>query len=151
MHTDSRGAAFTTGDTILVVGRAKLYVTGDFIMLGGSKITITPGASLELYVGGANTAISTVNNAGNCATFSYFGLPANDKITLSGNDVFLGTIYAPSSDLTLSGGGNNILDYQGAIAVNTIGMNGHFNFHFDENLKRKGPARGYQITSWTEI
>ena len=128
-----------------------VYVTGNFIMQGKASIAIAPGASLELYVGGARTSITTLNNAGNCANFSYFGLPANKSIDLSGNDVFLGCIYAPSADLTLSGGGNNSLDYQGAIAVNTIGMNGHFNFHFDENLKRKGPTRGYQIISWTEI
>jgi hypothetical protein len=151
MHTEPKGAKFNTGDIILVVGRARVYVTGEFIMGGGSKIIITPGASLELYVGGADAAITSVNNAGNCATFSYFGLPSNRRISLSGNDVFLGTIYAPTADLTMGGGGNNTLDYQGAIAINTIQMNGHFNFHFDENLRRKGPARGYQITSWTEI
>ena len=120
-------------------------------MQGSSSIIIAPGASLELYVGGANTSITTLNNAGNCATFTYYGLPGNTSITLSGNDLFLGSIYAPQRRLELSGGGNNTLDYQGACAVNTIGMNGHFNFHFDENLRRKGPVRGYQITSWTEI
>jgi len=151
MHIDPKGAKFNTGDIILVVGRAKLYVTGEFIMGGGSMIMIAPGASLELYVAGADTAITSVNNAGNCATFSYFGLPSNKRISLSGNDVFLGTIYAPDADLTMGGGGNNTLDYQGAIAIKTIGMNGHFNFHFDENLRRKGPVRGYQITSWIEI
>ena len=120
-------------------------------MQGQSSIIIAAGASLELYVGGANTSITTLNNAGNCATFTSYGLPGNTSIDLAGNDLFLGTIYAPRADLTLGGGGNNTLDYQGAIAVNTIGMNGHFNFHFDENLRRKGPVRGYQINSWTEI
>jgi hypothetical protein len=120
-------------------------------MSGQASITIAPGASLELYVAGAKTSITAVNNAGNCANFSYYGLPTNKLIDLSGNDVFLGTLYAPSADLTLGGGGSNTLDYQGAIAVNTIGMNGHFNFHFDENLRTKGPQRGYQIQSWNEI
>ena len=140
-----------SGDTILVSGSAILYVTGDFLMQGSSSIVIAPGANLQLYVGGANSTIGTLNNAGNCATFTYFGLPSNTSVTLAGNDVFLGSIYAPSADLTMSGGGNNRLDYQGACAVNTVGMNGHFNFHFDENLKRQGPVRGYQISSWTEI
>jgi hypothetical protein len=143
-------ADFKTGDSILVTGRATVYVTGDFNMQGKSSLIIAPGASLQLYVGGANTSITTLNNAGNCANFSYFGLPANRTISLSGNDVFLGTIYAPSADLTLNGGGNNTLDYQGACAVKTISMTGHFNFHFDENLKQ-GLVRGYQITSWSEI
>ncbi len=152
MHDDPKNPAkFNTGDKILVVGKARLYVTGDFLMSGGSSIIIAPGASLELYVGGANTSIATLNNAGNCATFNYFGLPGNTSVTLAGNDVFLGCIYAPSAALNMSGGGNNTCDYQGSCAVNTIGLNGHFNFHFDENLKRKGPIRGYQITSWKEI
>ena len=145
------GAKLQTGDKVLVTGKARLYVTGDFIMSGSSSIIIAPGASLELYVGGANTSLSTLNNGGNCSTFSYYGLPSNTSITLGGNNVFLGSIYAPSAALTLSGGGNNITDFQGACAVRTIGMNGHFNFHFDENLRRKGPIRGYQITSWAEI
>ena len=28
---------------------------------------------------------------------------------------------------------------------------GSFLYHFDENLKRKGPSWGYQIISWKEI
>lgn len=151
MASDANGVKLKNGDTILVTGRARVYVTGDFIMQNGSSIIIAPGASLQLYVGGANTTIATLNNAGNCANFTYFGLPSNKSITLTGNDVFLGSIYAPNANLSLGGGGNNTLDYQGACAVNTIGMNGHFNFHFDENLRRKGPVRGYQISSWTEI
>ncbi|HWX19614.1 MAG TPA: hypothetical protein VN578_06880 [Candidatus Binatia bacterium] len=150
MYTQGNGANFNSDDTILVQGSARVYVTGNFVMHDGASIIIAPGASLELYVGGANTSISTVYNAGNCATFNYFGLPGNTSIGLTGNASFLGTIYAPNANLTLSGGGNNTLDYQGAVSVNTISMNGHFNFHFDENLKRSGPMRGYQITSWGE-
>lgn len=144
---------FNSGDVILVTGQARLYVTGDFIMGGQSQIVIAPGASLQLYVGGQNTQFQTINNGGNCATFSYFGLPANTSVNLAGNNLLLGTIYAPSASLTLAGSGDpkNPFDFQGACAVNTIKMNGHFNFHFDENLKRQGPVRGYQIASWTEL
>jgi hypothetical protein len=151
MYTDSKGASFKTGDRILVTGKARIYVTGDFTMQGQSSLTIAAGASLEMYVGGANTAIGTINNAGTCSTFSYFGSPANTSISLSGNDSFLGSIYAPNASLTMSGGGSSTFDYQGACAVSQINMNGHFNFHFDENLKRSGPMRGYQIASWSEM
>jgi hypothetical protein len=119
-------------------------------MQGGSSIIIAPGAALELYVGGANTSLATLNNSGNCSTFTYYGLPGNTSISLSGNDAFLGSIYAPNATLTMTGGGNNTLDYQGSCAVQSVGMNGHFNFHFDENLRRRGPIRGYQVTSWRE-
>jgi hypothetical protein len=153
MCTGSKDVRLMTGDKVLVVGQATVYVTGDFIMLGASSITIAPGASLKLYVGGKNTSITTLNNGGNCATFSYFGLPGNENITLSGNDLLLGTIYAPNANLTLAGSGDpkTPFDFQGACAVNTITMNGHFNFHFDENLRRAGLVRGFRITSWSEI
>ena len=147
----NKGITFKTGDKILVVGRARVYVTGDFIMQGSASIIMTPGASLELYVGGANTSIGAVNNPGNCATFSYFGLPGNTSISLAGNNSFLGSIYAPNAALSMSGGGNNDIDFQGACAVKTMSINGHFKLHFDENLKRKGPVRGYQVTSWDEV
>jgi len=150
IYTAASGAKLQAGDQVLVTGRARLYVTGDFIMQGSSSIIIAPGAALELYVGGANASIATLNNAGNCSTFTYYGLPGNTSISLSGNDSFLGSIYAPNATLTMSGGGNNTLDFQGACAVKSVGMNGHFNFHFDENLRRRGPIRGYQVTSWRE-
>jgi hypothetical protein len=153
MVDNAKPLKFSSGDVILVTGRAKLYVTGDFIMGGQSQIIITPGASLQLYVGGQNAEFQTINNGGNCATFSYFGLPGNTSINLAGNSLLLGTIYAPNAALTLAGSGDpkTPFDFQGACAVNTIKLNGHFNFHFDENLKRKGPVRGYQITAWSEI
>jgi hypothetical protein len=151
MCTDSKGLGLKSSDILLVTGKARLYVTDDFSMQGQSSIVIAAGASLELYVGGANTTIGTLNNAGNCSNFSYFGLPGNTSISLSGNDSFMGSIYAPAATLTMSGGGNNTLDYEGACSVSTVSMNGHFNIHFDENLKRQGPVRGYQIASWSEM
>jgi hypothetical protein len=30
-------------------------------------------------------------------------------------------------------------------------MNGHLNFHYDEALGKRGPSRGFIITSWNEI
>jgi len=151
LDCDPKGAKFGSGEDILVTGRATMYVEGDFIMGGQSKIIIAPGAGLRLYVGGGNTTIATVNNAGNCATFMYFGLPGNKNVAFTGNDAFLGSIYAPSANFQLGGGGTTPVDFQGSCVVRTIQMNGHFRFHFDENLKRKGPVRGYQVTSWTEI
>ena len=49
------------------------------------------------------------------------------------------------------GGGNNTYGYQGACVVKTISMNGKFNFHFDENIKRAGPVSGFTVTSWKEL
>ncbi len=50
----------------------------------------------------------------------------------------------------MGGGGNDTWDFVGASVSRTVKMNGHFNFHFDENLARIGPGRGYIPVSWNE-
>jgi hypothetical protein len=151
MDGASGGVKLQTGDKILVTGRSRVFVTGDFLMSGEAAIMIAPGASLELYVAGANASITKLNNAGSCAAFRYYGLPSNTTLTLSGNSAFLGSIYAPNAFFTLGGGGSDWVDFQGACVVNRIRMNGHYKFHFDENLRRKGPVRGFQVVEWKEI
>ena len=136
MDINPGGVTFHTGEQVLVVGSARMYVTGNFIMEGGSSIIIEPGASLFLYVGGTNASLSAINNAGNVGSFCYLGLAGNQSISLRSINRFVGCIYAPSADLTLSGGGTNALDFQGACTVMSVGMNGHCNFHYDEHLGR---------------
>jgi len=139
-------------ETILVTGKARLYIPGDFTMVGSSQIVVASGGSLAIYVGGANTTITKINVIdGNCANFNYFGLPSNESISMSGNDAMLATIYAPSAVLTLSGGGSDVIDYQGACVAKSIKLNGHFKFHYDENLAKAGPLRAFVAGSWTEL
>ena len=83
--------------------------------------------------------------------FYYYGLPTNISVSISGNSAFTGVIYAPSAALSLGGGGNNTYDFVGASISSTISINGHYNFHYDENLSRVGPNRGFAISSWDEI
>ena len=90
-------------------------------------------------------------NPGDAMNFQYYGMPSNTTLSYSGNAAFTGVIYAPNADFTLGGGGNGIYDFVGASVTSTVKMNGHFHFHYDENLKRIGPSRGYIITSWNEI
>lgn len=143
------------GDVLWVTGKATLYVTGDFIMQSGggksSMILIAPNASLKMFVGGQSATFTTVNTEGNAATFQYYGLPSNTSLTWSGNAQYMGTIYAPEATFNLGGGGNDTMDYQGACVVGSVVMNGKFNFHYDENLKRMGPISGYRVNSWREL
>ena len=142
-------------ETMYVNGNAALYVTGEVLMQGSgntsSQIIIGPSGSLTLYVGGASAVFTQVNNQGNAKTFSYYGLPANTSVSFGGNAALIGTIYCPNADFTIGGGGNDVYDFEGSIMSKTIKMNGHYNFHFDENLARSGPSRGYLATSWKEL
>jgi hypothetical protein len=146
-------------DQVLVTGNAVLYVTGNVSIQGQAQINIATNASLALYVGTLNTSAPVsaslggsgiMNNAGSATNFYYYGLPSNTSLSLSGNSSFTGAIYAPEAALTLGGGGNSIYNFVGGSISATATLNGHYNFHYDENLRRVGPIRGYTVTSWNE-
>jgi hypothetical protein len=142
-------------EIMYVNGNAELYVTGDVQMQGNgttsSQIIIAPGASMAIYVGGANAVFTQVNNQGNAKSFSYYGLPSNTSVSFGGNAAFIGTIYCPSADFTIGGGGNDPYDFEGSVVSKTIKVNGHYKFHYDESLARSGPSFGYIASSWKEL
>ncbi len=137
-----------------VTGDAVLLVTSDISMAGQSAIEIKPGASLTIYMTGSSAKFAgqgIVNESGNALDFAYYGMSSNSEIKLSGNAGFVGTIYALDAALTLGGGGSDTSDFIGASVTGSVKMNGHFNFHYDENLGREGPGSGFVATAWHEI
>jgi hypothetical protein len=108
---------------------------------------------LTVYMDGPSFTLSgnDVVDGGNAANFSYYGTTNNTQVSYTGNAAFTGTIYAPEADIKLGGGGTTPYDIVGSIIGNTITMNGHFNLHFDENLLRAGPSRGFVANSWREL
>ena len=130
---------------------AVLYVTGNLDLKNGSVVYIAPNATLKVFVGGASGSMYMINTTGDANAFQYYGLPGNTSLTWSGNQTYVGTVYAPNADFVLGGGGNNNYDYQGATVVKNVRMNGHFNVHYDENLGRRGPLGTLAMTSWREL
>jgi hypothetical protein len=146
-------SSIANGENMLVLGQSILYVTGSIDMKGQSQITVGKGGALNLYVGGSCDlgGNGVVNNNSDATTFALWGLPTCTSITLHGNAAFTGIIYAPEADFDAGGGGNNNYDCVGAVIVNSVRMNGHFQFHYDENLGRNGPFNAYVLNSWNEI
>lgn len=142
-------------NTIMVTGDVSLYVSGNVSIGGQASIIIATNASLKIYVAGASTSIGgsgIVNNNSSASTFSYYGLPGNTSVSLSGNAAFTGTIYAPQAHLELRGGGSDsINDFVGASVSRTVDMVGHFNFHYDEALGRDDTEGLFVIASWNEF
>ncbi|HLH54791.1 MAG TPA: collagen-binding domain-containing protein [Verrucomicrobiae bacterium] len=120
---------------------------------GNVNILTTNGNSGTLTVyqvsGSGGMAGNVTVQSGRARNLFYYGLPGVTSITYGGNSSFIGVIYAPEADLTLNGGGNNN-GLIGASITKTITMNGHYNFHFDEDLLSSGPSRGFTATSWQE-
>jgi len=127
-----------------------LNTVTDTVKVAGNGVDV--GAKLTMYVGTANFTIGGGNIDGGRASFlAYYGLPSNSSISLNGNGTFTGTVYAPDAAMTLSGGGSNDYDFVGSCIAKSVSINGHFQFHFDEDLLTSGPSRGYTATHWSEI
>ena len=141
----------TMSGTLFVGGSAVLCVPGDADLSG---ITVGTNACLKFYTGAPSLKLAgngVVNGSGKAWNFQLFGLPSTTSISISGNGQFIGVIYAPQAALDLKGGGNNAKDFSGAGVVNTVTMNGHFNFHYDEALSKYSPLLSYVVTSWNEF
>ena len=133
-----------------ITGSVNLTGSNDQIRIDSSPTT---SGSLEIFMVGDSFSIKgqgIVNMSGNAANFTYFGLPSNTSVTFGGNATFTGAIYAPEAAFTLGGGGSNTIDFIGASVTKSVKMNGHFNFHYDENLRRNGMGRGFIPTKWRE-
>ena len=148
------------GQTLYAAGNARLWVQGNVDGHSGnpgSYIGVATNGSIAMYVGTitgqvVSAAFYNVNSHGNATNFNYYGLPSNKSMTWGGNDSYVGTVYAPEAALTLTGGGTTRTnDFQGSCVASSLTMGGHFNFHFDENLKASGPQMGYLVSSWQEL
>jgi hypothetical protein len=130
------------GDLVLTSGHnlvvnsfqfVQLYVTGNVQMSATSSINIMFGGVLQLYVGGASATLTQVKNSGIASGFQYYGLPNNLAISWVASDP-VATVYAPEANLTLNASGGGSADLSGALILNSLTINSHVNFHYDENL-----------------
>ncbi len=133
---------------------ARVYLRDSVSLTGKDEIRIDPRAQrLTVYMEGSQFKLGgngVVNGTGNAGSFLYFGLPSNTAIDFGGNAAFTGAIYAPQAAFTLGGGGKDEMDFIGASVTKSVKMNGHYNFHYDENLANIGPSRGFVPTAWAE-
>ncbi|HZR17022.1 MAG TPA: hypothetical protein VFE51_06830 [Verrucomicrobiae bacterium] len=156
-----------SGNTVVVGNNVVLALPNGLSMSGGDSFTIMPsqnvpsmsslappGAGVQVYSGGTSCSIGgngVINQPGYPGSFILYCAPTVTSFSLSGNGGFTGILVAPSVDLSLNGGGNNVTDFIGCAMVNSATLNGHFHFHFDECLLNYKNNPRYLITSWNEI
>ncbi|HTG44709.1 MAG TPA: collagen-binding domain-containing protein, partial [Verrucomicrobiae bacterium] len=137
-----------SSETMIVTSNATLYIPGDFTINGSATIYIAQGGSLKLYLGGSDNKLNGggISNLGGSATnFSMYGLNTATSIKYSGGAQFIGSVYAPRSDVTLTG----TSDSYGAIVGKSITTGGSMTFHYDEALG--GGNSKYIVTGWLEL
>ena len=139
---------------VYVGGQARLVLPNGLNMSGSDQIVLGNVGSLIIYVGGTSMTIGgngVLNPKGFAGDFIVYCSPSVTDFTLNGNGEFTGVIVAPNADAKLNGGGNSVQDFIGALMVNSVQMNGHFKFHYDEALARMPSNGRFLITSWDEI
>ena len=72
-------------------------------------------------------------------------------ISFGGNAAMTAWIYAPEASVTFNGGGSSSYDVVGSFMVHDVTVNGHYNFHFDEQLKWFLPPFRFVADSWQEV
>jgi hypothetical protein len=156
-HVITTGDYYTTDDmhgSIIVTGDARLVLPNGLSMSGNDQITIAPGGSLKMFVDGASCTVGgkgILNQAGYAEDFILECTDNVKTVTFNGNGEFIGALVAPEADMTMNGGGHLNNDFIGAVMMNSIGMNGHFSFHYDEALGRLKNNPRLLVKSWDEI
>jgi hypothetical protein len=137
-----------SGQSMIIIGKATLYVAGDFAVGSKGSINIMPGAKLDLYVGGPTLSLGgngVINSSGIARNFSVWGLPTLTTASYGGNAACAARIYVPQADFVYHG----TTDFYGAIVANSFTIKGSVGFHYDESLGRGEPL--YQIAYWEEL
>jgi hypothetical protein len=133
---------------IVVKGQATLIVQNDFEVNG---IIIERDASIKLYVNAGSVALKGIDNKNlRAESFQYYGTSGNRAVSMQGNAAFCGILFAPDAELSIGGGGNDEIDFLGAIIARIVKVNGKMTFHFDEAVRRLG-SRGFTASRWDEL
>lgn len=135
-------------------GYVDIWVPGNLSLTGQAAINIPAGVHATFYIDG-NVSIGGqgIQNAslipGDLTLYGNHDPTVSQTITVAGNGVFAGVIYAPSAAVQAKGSGNNG-DIYGSIVANTIFFNGTTSLHYDTALGDLGAVIDYRIVSWYE-
>lgn len=129
--------------------KAPLDADGDFKLSGGDMVTVPPGTyyfSTLTLSGGASISITgktIIYVTGNVdvsggSILNSTQLPVNcqlygmgSKVVLSGSSQWYGVVYAPTADITRSGGSS---DFFGMAVGKSLTLSGGGGCHYDESL-----------------
>jgi hypothetical protein len=90
---------------IIVEGTVALYLDGNLDSIGAERITLSPGATLDLYVSGSLRSVGNLIMGEKQAPASFrLYVGGSDPLMIAvGNAEYRGTIYAPTAPLTYVG------------------------------------------------
>ena len=139
---------------------AQIIVNTTVSLSGSAGIILGPGVHVRIFVtGDADMTGNGVSNPNSPLNFQVYGLdrPTNPDgspqnpglLKVAGNGGFRGTVYAPSYNVRLVGGGSADTMF-GSFVGWRISMTGVQAVHYDEALADGGLISDYKVVSWFE-
>ncbi len=139
---------------------AQIIVDGDVSLSGQAQIVLDPGVHVRMFVAGdADMTGNGVLNPNSPLNLQIYGLdrPKNPDgspvdpgiLKVAGNGGFRGTVYAPSYNVTMVGGGSSDSIF-GSFVGWRVTMTGVQAVHYDESLGDGGLISDYKVVSWFE-
>lgn len=116
----------------------RLLVSGSSAAFSNIRVAGSGNGAGQLKIY-ADASISSISGAvlvdkGDPARLIYYGTANNINLAFTRGAIVVGAIFAPHADLQYGDGGMAVYDFIGSVTAKTIKINGHVNFHFDENL-----------------
>jgi hypothetical protein len=139
-------------------GYVEVYVRGNFESRGGpaGSLMIVDGVQVKVWFAGDLKLVgnSVSNGAGLASRLAFYGVNAptpkpDQTVEIHGNAGFYGSVYAPSADLYLAGGGSKGT-FVGSLVGKNAYLNGSAEIRYDEALGGMGIVTGFKLVSWFE-
>jgi hypothetical protein len=142
-----------SSDCIIVQGSNCVYLAAGFSMTANTFIYLTPGSSLTIFSGGPvdMAGQGVMNGTGYATNLTLIGTPSCTSISYSGGSHFIGTIYAPDAEFSMTGGGSSTYNLIGSVVAGSVKINGNYQVHYDESLKRPPAGASYYVCYWREV
>lgn len=151
----------STGTAISIGGQASIRIQNTYTqnivtVLPPSVTIVTITPSLEVFTQ-ADVSISGggVAYSGKPENFKLWGTrpqsnPTAQSLTINGNGVLSGVVYAPNGNISMHGGGNSGNVFGSMIGKN-ITITGNSAFHYDEALADLDSDGAFGMNEWTEF
>ncbi|WP_421258735.1 DUF7305 domain-containing protein [Aeromonas sp. 600886] len=145
--------------SLTIKGDVVLLIDKDFTMTGSNKLTVSEGSSLILIVSGkvdlgagaeVTAAKQGLTASGTPAISIYSAYSGKDGVKLSGNTPLYAALYAPLTEMKISGSGG----LYGAVRAKHLTESGAGGVHYDEALGMadlgddQGPPPTLALRQW---
>ncbi|WOE83934.1 DUF7305 domain-containing protein [Aeromonas veronii] len=145
--------------SLTIKGDVVLLIDKDFTMTGSNQLTVSEGSSLTLIVSGkvdlgagaeVTAAKQGLTAGGTPAISIYSAYSGKDGVKLSGNTPLYAALYAPLTEMKISGSGG----LYGAVRAKHLTESGAGGVHYDEALGMadlgddQGPPPTLALRQW---